>query len=83
MTSELTPEVQYVCPACHGELSASADRYQCAGCNRDWLVEHGVPRFGDRELFWSVFDKDIAEEVAAYSEFFWLNGDLLKGQCCR
>lgn len=58
----------YVCPSCKGTLSATEESYQCAGCNSVWPVEHKIPRFGERELFWSVFDQDMADEVAEYSE---------------
>lgn len=59
---------EYVCPGCHQELKFETKSYTCSNCNEEWPLAHDIPRFGKRELFWSVFDKDIAEEVAEYSE---------------
>ncbi|MFK5894475.1 MAG: methyltransferase domain-containing protein [Pseudomonadota bacterium] len=60
--------IGYTCPDCHHELKFDEKKYECTSCNAIWPIEYGIPRFGKRELFWSVFDKDVAEEVAEYAE---------------
>ncbi len=58
----------FVCPECREQLQKDSDKYSCQNCNRIWLTDHGIPRFSENELFWSVFDSNIAEKVATQAE---------------
>jgi 2-polyprenyl-3-methyl-5-hydroxy-6-metoxy-1,4-benzoquinol methylase len=41
----LPPEIELVCPKCHGELGPADTAYLCAACGKRYPILHGIPDF--------------------------------------
>lgn len=49
--------VQFECPACGGTVQETGSVYNCVGCEKNYPIIDGVPRFLDRSIYWGELDE--------------------------
>ena len=58
----------FVCADCKNQLDIQENVCLCGSCGRKWNLSHNIPQFSDTELFYSVFEPEIADKVVEMAE---------------
>ena len=60
---------EYICPICRGDLSnGDLNKIECIDCHKIFEIEKDIVKFTEKEVFYSIFSKKEAIDVAELAE---------------